>query len=199
MPTRLLSSLKRPFSRPKNDHDRYPPVRSCLSTTPSPNSSQPERTRAPIHGEAPPNYQQIAMGLHLSRTPHFPAHLAHLYPPAPLPRLHRSISSPPTSSSTPPPRPPASRTRSHSPKPSRLLPPPPRSALKKPRTTSSTSDTASASSTVASSVLPQTPMRSFARLARFLGKERVRTLVVYEPVHERKAVRFGGLKAEDES
>lgn len=76
-----------------------------------------------------------------------------------------------------------------------------------------TPDTASAS-TVASSVLPQTPTRSFARegsgglLARFLGKERAaaaaaRTLVVLadEAVREpeRKAVRFGGLKEEDES
>src|SRR6266702_617691 len=240
MPTRLLSSLKRPFSRLKHDHDRYPsfPVRFpiSLSTSLSPNSSQPERTRGPIHGEAPPNCQQIAMGLHLSRTPHFPAHLAHLYPPAPLPRLHRSTSSP--SSSTPPrtPRtrpnsdslcPPSSRshspsptTHTHSPprSPSRLLPPPARSALKKPRgkttttTTSSslTPDTASAS-TVASSVPPQTPTRSFARsgglLARFLGKERghpARSMVVLadEPGRgrgpERKAVRFGGLEEEDE-
>ncbi|KAH9031346.1 hypothetical protein EDB85DRAFT_1959438 [Lactarius pseudohatsudake] len=218
MPTRLLSSLKRPFSRPKNDHDRNP--------------SSPERTRGPIHGEAPPNYQQIAMGLHLSRTPHFPTHIAHLYPPSPQPRLHRSPSSP-SSSSTPPRTPPRtrasslslcppssssrrSRSHAHSPprSPSRLLPPPARSALKKPRakaapTTSSsvTPDTASAS-TVASSVLPQTPTRSLARsgglLARFLGKERghaARALVVLadETVRERKAVRFGGLEEEDES
>ncbi|KAI9433591.1 hypothetical protein H4582DRAFT_1986892 [Lactarius indigo] len=215
MPTRLLSSLKRPFSRPKNDHDRNP--------------SSPERTRGPIHSEAPPNYQQIAMGLHLSRTPHFPAHLAHLYPPAPQPRLHRSPSSP-SSSSTSPRTPPRTRASSlslrlpsssashrhpHSPprSPSRLLPPPARSALKKPRakatTTSSsvTPDTASAS-TVASSVPPQTPTRSLARsgglLARFLGKERgqaARALVVLadESVRERKAVRFGGLEEEDES
>ncbi|KAH9004491.1 hypothetical protein EDB86DRAFT_1949025 [Lactarius hatsudake] len=211
MPTRLFSSLKRPFSRPKNDHDRNPSsVRFSisLSTPLSPNSSQPERTRGPIHGEAPPNYQQIAMGLHLSRTPHFPAHIAHLYPPSPQPRLHRSPSSP--SSSTPPRTPPrtrasslslcppssSSRSRAHHPhspsrSPSRLLPPPARSALKKPRakaapTTSSsvTPDTASAS-TVASSVLPQTPTRSLAGpgglLARFLGKERghaARALVV---------------------
>ena len=80
-------------------------------------------------------------------------------------------------------------------------------------TTSSsvTPDTASAS-TVASSVAPSTPTRSSGAglLARFLGKERgggaARTLVVLadndEPVREppeRKAVRFGGLKEEDES
>ncbi|KAH9056748.1 hypothetical protein EDB87DRAFT_1635226 [Lactarius vividus] len=211
IPTRLLSSLKRPFSRPKNDHDRNPSsVRFLISlSTLSPNSTQPERTRGPIHGDAPPNYQQIAMGLHLSRTPHFPAHLAHLYPPAPQPRLHRSPSTP--SSSTPPRTPPRTRASSlslrppsshshsrshpHSPprSPSRLLPPPARSALKKPRaktapTTSSsvTPDTASAS-TVASSVPPQTPTRSLARSGGLLA------------LRERKAVRFGGLEEEDES
>ncbi|KAN0129891.1 hypothetical protein V8E53_012363 [Lactarius tabidus] len=213
MPTRLLTSLKRPFSRPKNDHDRYP--------------SSSERTRGPIHREAPPNYQQIAMGLHLSRTPHLPAHLAPLYPPTTVPRLQRSVSSP---SSPPRPRPPPShspshshsRAQSHSPpppppgtrtrsRPSRLLPPPTRSALKKPTTTTTSSsvtpDTASAS-TVASSVPPLTPTRTSGGggglLARFLGKERGRAGVVgtlVGPVREpeRKAVRFGGLEEEDES
>ena len=167
------------------------------------------------------------MGLHLSRTPHLPAHLAQLYPPAPA-RLQRSVSSP-GSSTSPRPRPnshshshshcprPSSRSHSHSParSPSRLAPPPARSALKKTTTTSSsvTPDTASAS-TVASSVAPSTPTRSSGTglLARFLGKERgggaaARALVVLADVAdepgreppERKAVRFGGLKEEDES
>jgi hypothetical protein len=39
------------------------------------------------------------MGLHLSRTPHIPAHLAHLYPPQSQPRLHRELSISPTPTS----------------------------------------------------------------------------------------------------
>jgi len=164
------------------------------------------------------------MGLHLSRTPHIPAHRG---APTTTPRLHRSVSSP-----VPHPHPnpnsnhlcaaaAPSSSRSHSPhrSPSRLLPPPARSALKKPRggggnkaaTTSSsvTPDTASASSTGASSVPPLTPTWSSGGrlLARFLGKERglagggaQRALVVLAdgPLPERKAVRFGGLLEEED-
>lgn len=125
------------------------------------------------------------MGLHLSRTPHFPAHLAHLHPPTSQPRLQRSVSSPasfvphrahkvrstsahlypsypshpPSRSHTPSTTPSRSPSRSYS----RLPPPPARSALKKPHakatgTSSSgmTPDTASAS-TAASSITPPTP------------------------------------------
>jgi len=187
MPTRLLSSLKRPFSRPKNDHDRNPSI-------------PPSRTtRGPIHRhrEAPPNYQQIAMGLHLSRTPHLPARglLPQLYPPATP--VRRSVSSPPSSSQPQS----HSRSRTHA---RRLPPPPARSALKKPTATSSsvTPDTASAS-TVASSVGPLTPVPTRSLLARFWGKERLQAAAVVvlppERERERKAVRFGGLVEEDES
>src|SRR6266566_187076 len=136
MPNRLLSSLKRPFSKPKLEPDS-----SILIT------------REPGPSANPPSYEQIAMGLHLSRTPHFPAHLAHLYPPPPQLRLQHSVSSPASSaphrahkarsaSAHPDPY---SRSPYHSNSPSttpsrspsrsytRLPPPPARSALKKPR------------------------------------------------------------------
>ena len=156
------------------------------------------------------------MGLHLSRTPHLPAHLAPPYPPtSAAARLQRSASVPTR------PRPPITQSqsqshhsRSHSNTPpsppkrqSRLLPPPTRSALKKPTTTTTSSsvtpDTASAS-TVASSGPPLTPTRGAGLLARFLGKERGRaaaagmTLVVPQRTTS-KAVRFGGLEEESES
>ncbi|KAI0272346.1 hypothetical protein BC834DRAFT_343571 [Gloeopeniophorella convolvens] len=181
-PARLISSLKRPFSKPRLDP---PPMPS-------------DRPRAP-HSAAPPTYEQIAMGLHLSRTPHLPSHLAHLYPPA----LQRSASSP----ASPPQRP-----HTHRRAPS-LPPPPARSALKKPRAegagSSATPDTASAS-TATSSAAPATPAgsttsarsRLFSRLRGASGKERGRSAtppppLVVEP--ERKAVRFGGLDERDES
>ncbi|KAH9992987.1 hypothetical protein BJV74DRAFT_884524 [Russula compacta] len=180
--TRLFS-LKRPFSKPKPEP--YPLILSNQSHEPGPSS-------------IPPSYEQIRMGLHLSRTPHIPAHLAHLYPPAPQPRLQRTVSSPvssakqrermlrPTSAHLHPS--PYSRAHSRSPTPSRspsrsytpLPPPPARSALKKTRenttatSSSVTPDTASAS-TVASSIPPPTPTSSPARsrlFARILGKER---------------------------
>ncbi|KAF8493200.1 hypothetical protein F5888DRAFT_1724985 [Russula emetica] len=220
MPNRLLSSLKRPFSRPKLEPD------SSILVTPR----EPE----PGPGATPPSYEQIAMGLHLSRTPHFPAHLAHLYPPLPQLRLQRSVSSPvssaphrahkarttsahptplfrsPYHSNTPSTTPSRSPSRSYT----RLPPPPARSALKKPRvkptaTTSSgmTPDTAS-SSTAASSITPPTPINGSTRsgpLARFLGKERgtalplIAIIAEAEPAEpERKAVRFGGVEDEDE-
>ncbi|KAF8479562.1 hypothetical protein DFH94DRAFT_487643 [Russula ochroleuca] len=216
MPTRLLSSLKRPFSRSKPETNT---------------SVLPDRTREPGPGATPPSYEQIAMGLHLSRTPHFPAHLAHLYPPPPQQRLQRSVSSPasstphraqkarPTSAHLYPYSNPPSHSHSPSTTPSRspsrsytrLPPPPARSALKKPHgkataTSSSgvTPDTASAS-TAASSNTPPTPTNSSARsglLARFLGKERGTTppliSIIAEVEPERKAVRFGGVEEEDE-
>ncbi|KAI0299327.1 hypothetical protein BC826DRAFT_1173940 [Russula brevipes] len=210
-PARLLSTLKRPFSKSR----------------PEPIPILPDRDREPGPGATPPSYEQIAMGLHLSRTPHFPAYLAHLHPPSQQPRLQRSVSSPGSASQRV--RPASahhprshmqSRSHSSSPTPSqspprthsRLPPPPARSALKKPRakatgtSSSVTPDTASAS-TVASSVLPPTPTRSSARsglLARLLGKERgaasplVAIVAESEPEPERKAVRFRGLKEEDE-
>jgi len=170
------------------------------------------------------------MGLHLSRTPHIPAHLAHLYPPTLQPRLQRSVSSPassapqrahrvrPTSAHLHSSQ--RSQSQSYSPTPSRspsrsytpLPPPPARSALKKPHTkttatsSSLTPDSASAS-TAASSGPPSTPSSRSARsglLSRLLGKERgappalVSILAVHEPEPERKAVRFGGLKEEED-
>src|SRR5258708_8293090 len=133
------------------------------------------------------------MGLPLSRTPHFPAHLAHLYPPPSQLRLQRSVSSP--VSSTPhrvhkvPPSSahlhPYSRSRSRSPyhsnspsttpsrSPSRsytrLPPPPARSALKKPRvnatatTSSGVTPDTASASTAPSSITPATPKNSFSR------------------------------------
>ncbi|KAN0121021.1 hypothetical protein V8E52_003609 [Russula decolorans] len=217
MPNRLLSSLKRPFSKPKPEPDS-----SILVT------------REPGPSATPPSYEQIAMGLHLSRTPHFPAHLAHLYPPPPQPRLQRSLSSPVSStphrphkarsaSAHPDPYSPSpyhsnSPSTTQSPSPSRsytrLPPPPARSALKKPRvkataTTSSgmTPDTASAS-TAASSITPPTPTNGSTRsglLTRFLSKDRgtalplIAIIAEAEPAEpERKAVRFGGVEDEDE-
>ncbi|KAH9967483.1 hypothetical protein BC827DRAFT_596092 [Russula dissimulans] len=218
MPSRLLSSLKRPFSKAK----------------PEPYSFVSDRTREPGSRATPPTYEQITMGLHLSRTPHIPAHLVHLYPPITQPRLQRSVSSPASSAPHrahksrtasahlhPSYSQPQSRFQSRSPTPSRspsrshtrLPPPPARSALKRPRVTatgtssSMTPDTAS-SSTVASSILLSTPTSRSTRsgiLTRFLGKERgaastqVAIIAEPEPEPERKAVRFHGVEEEDES
>ena len=221
MPNRLLSSLKRPFSKPKREPD--PSI--LVTREPSPGTSR----------TTPPSYEQIAMGLHLSRTPHFPAHLAHLYPPHLQPRLQRSVSSPVSSAPHRAHKPHKARSTSANPDPyshspyhssspfttpsrspsrsyTRLPPPPARSALKKPRvkqtaTTSSgvTPDTASAS-TAASSITPPTPTNSSTRsglLARFLGKERdtmspLVAIIAEAAEPERKAVRFGGVDHEDE-
>ncbi|KAI9510513.1 hypothetical protein F5148DRAFT_1178994 [Russula earlei] len=213
IPTRLLSSLKRPFSKPKPEP--YPLI-------------LPDRTREPGPGATPPTYKQIVMGLHLSRTPHFPAHLAHFH------RMQHALSSPTSSAPQrvhkarsasvhlqPSYFHSQSQSRSRSLTPSRspsrsytrLPPPPARSALKKTRVkangtiSSATPDTASAS-TVASSGPPSTPTSGSTRpglLARFLGKDRGATpdssVIITEPeaVPERKSVRFGKVEEEDES
>jgi hypothetical protein len=134
------------------------------------------------------------MGLHLSRTPHIPAHLAHLYPPQSQPRLHRELSSSPTPtsitttsiSSVPAPCIPhrvtlkprsqslrnasSSQSSSHSRPRVRLPPPPARSAMKKPRkrpesvNSSVTPDTASGSTVSSSVAHPSTPTRHTSRL-----------------------------------
>ncbi|KAH9975725.1 hypothetical protein BGW80DRAFT_61159 [Lactifluus volemus] len=188
MSTRLLTSLKLPFSKSKQD---------------SSSSQLPEPSREPA--AVPPSYEEIIMGLHLSRTPHIPAHLAHLYPPQSQPRLHRELSSSPTPtsitttsiSSVPAPCIPhrvtlkprsqslrnvsSSQSSSHSRPRVRLPPPPARSAMKKPRkrpesvNSSVTPDTASGSTVSSSVAHPSTPTRHTSRLlTRFLrpNKER---------------------------
>ncbi|KAI0251798.1 hypothetical protein BJV78DRAFT_409510 [Lactifluus subvellereus] len=206
----LLKAQTRPVPDPTcPSHIRF--RRGCLANHDV--LPKPERSREPEAGAAPPSYEQIIMGLHLSRTPHIPAHLAHLYPPAPQSIRHQQQQqqqqqSSPTSTSISSSAPPSRRThkaRSHPhPLPSssstsssrvraRLPPPPARSAMKKPRvtsrsttTSSMTPDTASAS-TVASSVHSSTPTRP-GLLARFLGaKERgaaSSSLVVVIAEHE---------------
>ncbi|THH18448.1 hypothetical protein EW146_g2538 [Bondarzewia mesenterica] len=126
-PSRILSTLRRPFSHSaKNAKDRDEmEVSICrrrqqrLLTDDSsvklaqlPSSSSRSRSREVSR----PTVEQIAMGLHLSRTPHLPAHLSHLpyyhQQQQPYECSHTPISSPSLSRDSP--RPSSSRRHSHS-------------------------------------------------------------------------------------
>ncbi|KAI0315029.1 hypothetical protein OF83DRAFT_1174219 [Amylostereum chailletii] len=134
---------------------------------------------------ARPTVEEIAMGLHLSRTPHLPAHLAHLHvdPPAPSSSHHVSRMQRRHSYSQP-----RSRSRYHvTPRhPPPLPPPPSRSALKKasvssPKSSVNTLDSAASGSTAPSSSTPPTPTgyayATFFRLRQF-GKSIAGTKIV---------------------
>ncbi|KAI0060686.1 hypothetical protein BV25DRAFT_1839503 [Artomyces pyxidatus] len=152
--SKLLSTLRRSLSSSSPKHRK---TLSSPDTTPT-----RHRLSDPDPASIRPTVEQIAMGLHLSRTPHLPAHLSHLAP-SPVPSHTRR---------------PSSHGRSHSlPRVTPRLPPPPtRSALKKAGASPSptrpaSSLTMTSASTAPSSSSPSTPTSAStkSRFSRFLG------------------------------
>ncbi|KAJ7077880.1 hypothetical protein B0H15DRAFT_557546 [Mycena belliarum] len=150
--SRIVASVRRTLSTAKR-RDNLPPTNPMYSTVAERNPYNPSRFRFDAHGPAAarPTVEQIAMGLHLSRTPHLRA----------------------------PPKYPAPASHPQSARPTVPLPPPPaRSSLKKPAlvppsaflpaaSTSSTTDvTSTAPSTPRSSDRSRESLRT--RVARFL-------------------------------
>ncbi|KAJ3538807.1 hypothetical protein NMY22_g5011 [Coprinellus aureogranulatus] len=128
--SRILGSMKRSLapsaSKPKQHEKRTPSPPSGVYSTPeermAPTRSQPQHfvTRDDIlAGSAPPTIEQIAMGLHLSRTPHLrplstsrPRGKSHLAPVALPPPPSRSSMKKPSHSGPPLPPPKNSDTLS---------------------------------------------------------------------------------------
>ncbi|KAI0046970.1 hypothetical protein FA95DRAFT_1559520 [Auriscalpium vulgare] len=212
-PSRLLSTLRRSLSSSSS-----PKLTKSVDDLDMTRASR-HRTSDPDPAETRPSVAQIAMGLHLSRTPHLPPHLSHLspaYPPPPHephPRPRRASHH--------------HHTRSLAPVhvAPRLPPPPTRSALKKPGSASASSRSPSTSpvtgtgsrpasaltltsvSSAPSSTAPSTPSSGSprSRFARFLGVgprgRHTRSLVAVEAVvvepDARKAVRFEEVDGEN--
>ncbi|KIK08871.1 hypothetical protein K443DRAFT_671928 [Laccaria amethystina LaAM-08-1] len=142
--SRFMSSVRRSFTPTNKPNQNL----SLLAMRSTPEESQPlplPQFRVPLYSSSPPTIEQIAMGLHISRTPH-------LRPP------RHSQSMPPNirrSSSTP------------------MPPPPRRSSLKQPANTLTSSistppfSSASASSTTITSINPPTPRSASGRSSPF--------------------------------
>ncbi|KAF8202309.1 hypothetical protein BJ912DRAFT_1053516 [Pholiota molesta] len=180
--SRLIHSVKRtltPASATKKPHHSQYSKSAKYSTIAESSSSIPQQRqqfRDPDPSSSRPTIEQIAMGLHLSRTPH-------LRPLAPSPYAFSQRNSAPHSAN------PYEAHPHHRTTPITLPPPPTRSSLKKPSATTVTSSSsspavsppfssASGSTTTVTSMTPSSSHapRSFAaikvRMARFLPHSR---------------------------
>uniref|UniRef100_A0A8H7XTA1 C3H1-type domain-containing protein n=1 Tax=Psilocybe cubensis TaxID=181762 RepID=A0A8H7XTA1_PSICU len=167
--TRLLHSVKRTFTPPRKRYPEYDYPRDAMHSTyaESHTTLSAQQFRNPDPASSRPTIEQIAMGLHISRTPH-------LRPLASSPYAFSQRNSAPHSPSH----------QHHHSTPIVLPPPPKRSSLKKPSATVTSSSsspaisppfsTASGSSSTVTSVSPSSAQstRPFAaikfRMARFL-------------------------------
>ncbi|KZV72449.1 hypothetical protein PENSPDRAFT_649730 [Peniophora sp. CONT] len=179
IPSKLFVNLRKSISVARNSRGQPRAESSAMYE---------QRARYPPRqlqddGPVRPTVEQIAMGLHLSRTPHLPPHLPSPTSPTP-PRLARieSSSSLPAENRLRLPRRHSHRVTASVSAPLRttpaLPPPPSRSALKVSRpadTTTASSPKASlqtfndsaSGSTAPSSIAPPTPTSSSSRFARF--------------------------------
>ncbi|KDR80669.1 hypothetical protein GALMADRAFT_264627 [Galerina marginata CBS 339.88] len=175
--SRLLHSVKRTFTpspAPRKRSPEYSKAAMHSTYAESRAVTPPQQFREPDPASSRPTIEQIAMGLHISRTPH-------LRPLASSPYAFPQRTSSPHSINP-------NEHHHHRATPIVLPPAPQRSSLKKPSTTITSSSsspavsppfsTASGSSTTVTSVAPssaQSP-RSFAaikfRMARFLPQGR---------------------------
>ncbi|KAF9071527.1 hypothetical protein BDP27DRAFT_509630 [Rhodocollybia butyracea] len=130
--SRLMSSVRRSLFASSPGHKKQlatTQTAGMYSTTAERAVQHPPRFKRPDPSSSPPSIEQIAMGLHISRTPHLRSSSAPNYP---------------------------FTQRTHPPTP--LPPPPSRSALKKPSSSAPSIDPPSNSSTtVTSSNFPYTP------------------------------------------
>ncbi|EDR14012.1 uncharacterized protein LACBIDRAFT_305356 [Laccaria bicolor S238N-H82] len=142
--SRLMTSVRRSFTPTNKQHQNI----SILAMRSTPEETQPlplPQFRDPLYISSPPTIEQIAMGLHISRTPHLrPPRNSQSMPP----NIRRSSSIP-------------------------IPPPPTRSSLKQPATTLTSSistppfSSASASSTTITSINPPTPQSGSGRSSPF--------------------------------
>ncbi|VDC00899.1 unnamed protein product [Peniophora sp. CBMAI 1063] len=179
LPSKLFVNLRKSISTARNSRGQ---PRNDASMMYEQRARYPPR-HLQDDGPTRPTVEQIAMGLHLSRTPHLPPHLSSPTSPT-SPRLARveSASSLPVESSLRLPRRHSHRMTASVSTPIRaapaLPPPPSRSALKvsrpadtpaaySPKASLQTFNDSASGSTAPSSIAPPTPTSSSSRFARF--------------------------------